>query len=199
MNAVDVRGEGGFLMIEMTAAIVILSFALLALMAGFDSAFLSLHKSDQKATASTLANQQLELYRALPYNSIGLDKTTTQNVGDSSNAAYDSTYTTNSLLDGDFVPDPNDPNTLIQNPSGTVNEIMINGCGTAANCEPIQSVTGPDHRHYRIETYVRDRPNNTAITWSERVVTVVVQDADQSSFPTIFQMETAFDQGAPSG
>jgi type II secretory pathway component PulJ len=53
------RDEGGFLMIEVTAAMAILSIALMALMAGYDSAFISLHKSSQKATAATLANQQL--------------------------------------------------------------------------------------------------------------------------------------------
>ena len=199
MRPADVRDEGGFLMIEVVAAIMILSIALLALMAGYDSAFVSMHKSTQKATASTLANQQLELYRALPYTSIGLDKTTTDNVGDSNNAAYDATYATNPLLDGDFVADPNDPTNQIQEPSGTVNDITIAGCGSTANCLPIQQVTGSDGRSYRIETYIRDRPNNTAITWSERVVTVVVQDASQTSLPVVFQDETAFDQGPGGG
>ena len=186
------------MMIEVIAAIMILSIALLALMAGYDSAFVSLHKSSQKATAATLANQQLELYRSLPYDSIGLDKTAAQNIGDSNNAAYDDTYTTNALLDGDWVPDPSDPTQQIQEPSGTVNEVTINGCGTAANCAPVQHVTGPDGRHYRLETYIRDRPNNTAITWPERVVTVVVQDDNDPNLASILQVETAFDQGPPS-
>jgi type II secretory pathway pseudopilin PulG len=195
----NLRDERGFLMIEVIAAIVILTIALLALMAGYDSAFISLHKASQKATAATLANQQLELYRSLPYNSIGLDQTTTQNIGDSNNSAYDETYATNSLLAGDWVPDPTDPSQQIQQPSGTVNEVTVNGCGTAANCEPVQTVLGADGRNYRIETYIRDRPNNTAITWPERVVTVIVQDADSSDLTEILRAETAFDQGPPGG
>jgi len=193
----NLRDERGFLMIEVVAAIMILTIALLALMAGYDSAFISLHKSSQEATAATLANQQLELYRSLPYNSIGLDKTTTQNIGDSSNAAYDETYAANSLLDGDWVPDPSDPSQQIQQPNGTVNEVTISGCGTAPSCEPVQTVAGIDGRNYRIETYIRDRPNNTAITWPERVVTVIVQDADSSDLTEILRVETAFDQGPP--
>jgi type II secretory pathway pseudopilin PulG len=192
------RDEGGFLMIEVTAAMAILSIALMALMAGYDSAFISLHKSSQKATAATLANQQLELYRSLTYTSIGLDKTTTDNVGDANNAAYDALYATDPLLDGDVVPDPSDPSGTITLPSGTVNEVEVAGCGTTANCLPIQTVTGPDNRSYRIETFIRDRPNNTAITWPERVITVIIQDAGVSTFPELMRVETAFDQGPPS-
>jgi hypothetical protein len=176
----------------------ILSIALMALMAGYDSAFISLHKSNQKATAATLANQQLELYRALPYTSIGLDKTTTDNVGDSNNAAYDATYATDPLLDGDTVPDPSDPSQTIQEPSGTVNDVEIAGCGATANCLPIQIVTGPDNKSYRIETFIRDRPNNTAITWPERVITVIIQDASTTNLVELDRVETAFDQGPPS-
>jgi type II secretory pathway pseudopilin PulG len=193
-----VRDEGGFFMIELVAAMAILAIALLALMAGYDSAFVSMHRASQKETAATLANQQLELYRSLPYTSIGLDKTTTDNIGDSNNAAYDDTYTTNSLLDGDWVPDPSDPSQQIQQPSGTVNEVEIAGCGTGANCLPVQVITGPDGRSYRLETYIRDRPNNTAITWPERVVTVIVQDAATTDLTQILQVETAFDQGPSS-
>lgn len=185
-------------MIELVVAMAILSIALMALMAGYDSAFISLHRASQKATAATIANQQLELYRSLPYTSIGLDETTTQNIGDSSNAAYDATYASDPFLDGDLVPDPNDPSQLIQLPSGTVNDVTISGCGTTANCLPVQTVTGVDGRHYRVETYIRDRPNNTAITWPERVITVIVQDADSVDLTEILRVETAVDQGPPA-
>jgi hypothetical protein len=182
-------------MIEVTVAIVILTVALLALMAGYDSAFISMHKSTQQETAATLANQQLELYRALPYDAIGLDETVTDSVGDSNNPAYDETYTDNSLLDGDVVPDPSNPDQTITLPSGVVNENLIEGCGGAANCLPIQTVTGSDNKQYRIETYVRDRLNATGISRYERVVTVVVQNAELDSLPTILTAETAFDSG----
>src|SRR4051794_14597438 len=72
------RQEDGFGMIELVIAIVLLSVALLALMAGYDSAFMSLKSASHEETASSLANAQLELYSALSYNSIGLDKTTVE-------------------------------------------------------------------------------------------------------------------------
>src|SRR4051794_15186451 len=70
---VPVRDEDGFLMLELLAAIVVISLAILALMASYDSAFVSLHKAAQNTAASTLAQNQLELFSALSYSSIGLD------------------------------------------------------------------------------------------------------------------------------
>jgi len=186
--------ERGFLMIEVVVAMVVLSIALMALMAGYDSAFVSLHNSDRKAVAGKLADTQLELYNALPFSSIGLDQATTDAVGDSSNPSYDASYATNGLLAGDWVTDPVTGD-VTQEPSGTVNDVEIASCGTAPNCLPIQVVPGSDGHHYRIETYIRDEPNSTGIRWTERDVTVVVRDADSAGMPELVRMSTAFDRG----
>jgi hypothetical protein len=55
-------------------------------------------------------------------------------------------------------------------------------------------VTGTDQRSYRIETFVRDRLNNTGTRWYERVVTVIVQDAGAAGDPEILRTTTAFDR-----
>jgi len=65
-------------MVELLAAMFILTIALLALMAGYSSAFVSLHSASNKSTAATLADNQLELYSSLPYDSVGLDQATLQ-------------------------------------------------------------------------------------------------------------------------
>lgn len=184
------RDQRGFLMVELTVSIVILTIALLAIMAGYDAAFVSLHKAGNQAIATKLANQQLELYGALPFAQIGLDQATTQAVGDSTNGAYDSVYATNPLLDG-----TTDPNTGITSPSGTVNDVTVVGCGTAANCLPVQTVTGTDGHRYRVETYIRDEPNATGISWTERNVTIVVQDAQAAGTPELVRLSSAFDRG----
>jgi prepilin-type N-terminal cleavage/methylation domain-containing protein len=63
------RAEGGFGLIELMIAVTILTIALLALAAGYDQAFLSLHRASTKSVATTLADRQLELYRSLDYDS----------------------------------------------------------------------------------------------------------------------------------
>jgi prepilin-type N-terminal cleavage/methylation domain-containing protein len=192
--------EDGFGLIELMAALVVLTIALLALAAGYDEAFLSLHEASQKTVAAELADRQMELYRALPYTSIGLDATTTAAVGTVGDPAYDALYADDALLAGDFVTDQ-ETGVTSQLPSGTVNDVTISGCGSAANCLPIQTVTGTDNRSYRIETFVRDRTdpaNNTGIRWTERVVTVIVQDAGTAGDPELLRLTSAFDRG-PDG
>jgi Tfp pilus assembly protein PilV len=194
------RDQDGFLMIEVSAAIVVLSIALLALMAGYDSAFVSLHKSSQKAVAATLANQQLERYSALPYASVGLNATLVSNVGTSTNPSYDASYATNSILDGTWSTDPVTGNP-VQAPSGTVNDVTVGACAsdtTSPNCLPIQSsVLGSDGKHYRIETFIRDDINTSSnIRWTTRDVTVIVRDADLATQPQLVSMATGFDRAA---
>jgi Tfp pilus assembly protein PilV len=188
------RAEDGFGMLELIAAVFVITIALLALMAGYDSAFVSLHNAQRKTTAATLADAQLELYRALPYASIGLDATTTSGIGDPANASYDALYSTNAVLDGDFVTDPA-TGVVSQDPSGTVNDVTIPGCGASAACSPVQTVTTPDHHSYRVETFIRDRPGATGISWTERVVWVIVRDAGLSTEPELVRESTAFDRG----
>jgi type II secretory pathway pseudopilin PulG len=185
--------EQGFMLIELTVSMVILTIALLAIMAGYDSAFTSLHRAGHQAAATKLANRQLELYSALPFASIGLDQATTQSVGNAAGGGYDALYATNDLLAGDWTTDDN--GNPVQQPSGTVNDVTIAGCGAAPNCLPIQTVTGPDGHRYRIETFVRDRPNATGISWTERDVTIVVRDAQASTLPELVRLSSAFDRG----
>ena len=184
-------------LIELLVAMMIIAIALLALVAGYDSAAVSLHDSARKTTASALANRQMELYDSLPFSSIGLDATTTANVGDPTNPAYDSLYATNSILDGVWDTDPV-TGVQTEEPSGTVNDVTIDGCGSTPQCSPIQLVTAPDHHQYRIETFIVDRANNTAIRWTERVVTVIVRDAQVSGDPEILQLTAGFDRGPGS-
>lgn len=193
------NSEDGFGLIELLAAMTVLSIALLALLAGYGTAFVSIRSSSLKVTAAALANQQLELYRSLPYDSIGLDTATTTAIGDSGGGSYDSVYATNPILDGAFVTDPV-TGAVSQLPSGTVNDVTIDDCGSTANCLPVQTVTGNDSHSYRIETFVVDQANDTtsSIRWTERVVTVFVRDAAVSDMPELVSVTSGFDRGPTS-
>jgi type II secretory pathway pseudopilin PulG len=191
-----VRGsdQDGFLMVELIVATVVLSIALLALMAGYDTAFFSVRKANQKSAAAALANAQLELYSSLPYGSIGLDQATTNAIGDSTNAAYDSLYATNSILDGESGVRDGVP---YHDPDGVVNEVKIPSCGTGANCQPVQTLTGSDGRSYRVETFVRDVTEGTSdISFQIRNVWVIVRDPDASGEPELVSLHTAFNDGS---
>jgi Tfp pilus assembly protein PilV len=171
----DLHEEDGFMLLELIVAVFVLSVALLALMAGYDSAFLSLHKAAQKSSAATLAQNQLELYSALSYSAIGLDTTALSGVKSS-----DSMYTSDEAgLDN----------------AASATDHTIDGCGTSTQCLPVQTLTGSDHKSYRVETFVRDV---TGIAYSlrpERVVTVIVRDPSTTGSPEVTRMSAAYDAG----
>lgn len=120
------RGEQGFALVEMLIAIVIINIGLLAILLALTSGAAALRRSADTSTASAIADKQLEQYRALAYTSIYLDTTSLGSV--------DSTYTTDSAYSASQVSQTCSPLT--------------------AACTPSQTVTGPDGRSYRVDTFI---------------------------------------------
>jgi Tfp pilus assembly protein PilV len=181
------REEHGMGLIELIAAMMVITIALLALMASYDQAFFSLHNAARKTAAASLAETQLELYNALPYTSIGLSSSLVTTA-----KASDAYYSTDETA---------------LTPSGTT-EVSYAGCTTSlAQCKPVQaSVTGSDGKHYRVETFVRDISQaltcqgvtGSCGTTTERDVTVVVRDPNVSGTPKVYTVTAAFDSGPRS-
>lgn len=121
-----VRGEGGFALVEMLIAIVVINIGLLAILLALTSGVTTLRRSAETSTASAVADRQLERYRAVAFTSIYLDTTAL--------AATDATYQADAAYS-----------------ASQVSQV----CGTLAPvCTPTQTVTGPDGRSYRVDTYV---------------------------------------------
>ena len=120
------RSQQGFALIEMLAAIVVINVGLLAILLALNSGMVTLRRSAESSTASAVADQQIERYRALAYAAIYLDTT--------SLAATDSTYQTDSAYSASQVAQTCSP--------------------LVAACTPSQTVTGPDGRSYRVDTYI---------------------------------------------
>lgn len=171
---VRLRENAGFMMVELLAAIVLVTVAILALMAAYDSAFLSMHKAARETAAGTLAQNQLELYNALQYSSVGLDTTTLSSV-----KASNSTYVTDEAS--------------LSNAASATDHTFT--CGTATNCLPVQTLTGSDGKSYTVETFIRDISGVAYSGRSERVVTVIVRDPNTSGSPKVAQMSAGFDAG----
>ncbi|HZD87278.1 MAG TPA: hypothetical protein VE088_04665 [Gaiellaceae bacterium] len=167
------RTEDGFLLVELLAATLIISIALLALMGAYEAGFTSLHAAAKNSSAGLIADNQLELYASLQYSSIGLDATTLASVQSS-----DSTYASDEAA----LP-------------GSGSDVTISGCGSSAQCLPVQTVKGGDGKTYKLETFIRALANPSATSWTEKVVTVVVRDTSESGSPKVVTLQTAFDQG----
>jgi type IV pilus modification protein PilV len=121
-----VRNQQGFALIEMLVAIVVINVGLLAMLLALNSGMVTLRRSAETSTASALADQQLERYRARAYSTIYLDTT--------SLAATDSTYRSDSAY--------------------SVSQVSQTCAPVVAACTPSQTVTGPDGRTYRVDTYI---------------------------------------------
>jgi uncharacterized protein (TIGR02598 family) len=77
----------GFGMVELLCAMSIMAMGILALFAMFDSGMTQLHRASAVTTAAAIADSEMESYRAIKFNVIGLD--------DAQVAAADSTYKAN--------------------------------------------------------------------------------------------------------
>jgi Tfp pilus assembly protein PilV len=120
------RAEQGFALIELLAAIVMINVGILAILLSLNSGMVTLRRSAETSTASALADKQLELYRGLQYSSVFLDATLL--------GATDATYQGDAAYSASQVSQPCSP--------------------VGAACTPSQTVTGPDGRSYRLDTFM---------------------------------------------
>jgi type II secretory pathway pseudopilin PulG len=183
------RSESGFLLVELLIALMLLNIGLLSIVTAFSAGSTALLRASRKATAGALADQQMELYRALTYTAIALDQTSVNST--------DSTYGSDSALDGSLS-----------------NDITATtGCtGVPNQCNPSRSVTGPDHGSYRVDTYIRwTCPSGTlggtvsAPTCSgtnasrpAKLVTIVVRDTTNLAGTAFVREASTFDQSTGS-
>jgi Tfp pilus assembly protein PilE len=180
------RAEQGFGLIELIIAMVMLNVGILAIVASFNSGAVALRRASHISTASALADQQMEGYRALVYSQIGFD--TTQ-IG-----ALDSTYKCDSALGASC------PNTVSTCTSGTCadNTVPTFACGAAKQCLPQRTVTGalsPDAYPYRIDSYVVYKTDTNARQLKQ--VTIVVRDG-RTPTKTLVRLTSTFDQTVSS-
>ena len=178
-----VRSEEGFGLIEVLIAIVMLNIGILALVAAFQSGAVALRRASHISTASTLADQQMELYRGLAYNNIGFDS--------GQIAGLDNTYTCDSSLGASC------PNTITTcNATGsscTDGTVPAFSCGAGNQCLPTRTANGtnaPDHYNYRIDTYITYlTPTNGR---QLKQVTIVVRDGNTVT-KTLARESSTFD------
>jgi Tfp pilus assembly protein PilE len=175
---VRLRSEGGFGLIELLMAMVMLNVGILAIVASYNAGIVSLNRASRISTAATLANSQMELYRALTWPAIALDPSTIPSTAPyTTDAAYSATEVT-----------------------GT--------CGGAIaqhnECNASRVVTGPDHKPYRVDTYIvlstsTTTPPTPANGRALRIVTVVVRDGKNLSGRPLARLAATFDASTAGG
>ncbi len=158
------RESDGFGLVELLIAMTVLNVGLLALVASFSSGALALTRSSKTATAASLANSQIELYRAMTYDAIGLDTA----------ASTDATYQADSACVGGSTCSniaPTAPDCTTITGSGGSNWGVTNACNPSRT---LASAASPDKLSYRIDTYIR--LNSVSGQRDTKQITVVVRD-----------------------
>ena len=157
--------EAGFGLIELLIAMIILNVGLLAIVASFQAGIISLGRASRVTTAAVLADQQMELYRAITYDSIRLDPSSIPGTAPyTTDPAYNASQITTPACSGTPLPD---------------------------ECNASRVVTGADNKSYRMDIYiVQTAPTGGR---SLKKVTIVVRDGSTLSHVYVRQA-SSFDQ-----
>jgi Tfp pilus assembly protein PilV len=183
---VRLRDEEGFGLIELMIAMVMLNIGILAIVASFNSGAVALRRASHVSTASALADQQMEGYRALLYSQIGLDTSQT--------SGLDATYKCDSMLGVSC------PNTVTSCSAASCSDDTVPTllCGSANQCLATRTVSGtssPDAYSYRIDSYILYKTQTSGRQLKQ--VTVVVRDAHTLS-KTFTRLTSTFDRTVSS-
>jgi hypothetical protein len=160
--------EGGFGLVEVLAAMIVLSVGILALFAMFESGIRTIGRASTVTTAGALADREMERFRAIRYDSIGLP--------DALVLVAPAPYSS----DPAYQPDP-------------ANRVNLIPCGVLTPCTtktPVQTLTGADGKSYRVDTYVTWQSVGTGR--NVKLVTIVVRDASDPT-RTWARTASAFD------
>jgi type II secretory pathway pseudopilin PulG len=168
------RCERGMGLVELLIALAVLQIGILGLFAMFNAGSLSILRASRASAATVVAEKQIERYRGLLYTDVGLSQ------AELAVAATDSLHT------GDLEWGSVDSQVLPMVPPST-------WCATTRpECSPIQaSVTGPDGRSYRVDTYIRAL--GPASGRVGKRITVVVRRSDEPTRPPLARLTHHFD------
>ena len=157
--AARARGADGFGLVELVISMTMLNIGILAIVAAFNSGALALKRAGEVSTAAVVGDKQMELYRALKYTEIALDAN--EVTAANAEAVYQC-----------------DPANMID-PAGACgganqSVAITKSCATMTpQCDPRQTVTGPDQRPYLLDTYIVSQVPATGR--AVKLVTIVVR------------------------
>ncbi len=156
-------------MVELLIALVILNVGLLALVASLNSGVLAIKRASKISTAATLADTQMELYRAIKYSALALDDNATKNL-------TDDTYRADPVLAGN-----------VNNSVTTATD-----CLTMPNyCNPSRTVLGADRKQYRVDSYITwSTPTSGR---QLKLVTIVIREAT-APYAQLSRQQSTFDE-----
>jgi uncharacterized protein (TIGR02598 family) len=174
------RGDAGFGMVELVAAMGVMSVGILAVFAMFHSGATQVRRASMVSTASAIADSEMENYRAIKYDTIGLASAAV--------TAADTTYKNSS--GGAYL--------AVSTPVNQVNStVVVSACPATpcTNSVPTKTVAGADGRNYRVDTYVSwQAVTNSSGTAGRNVKLVTIIVRDSTTMKSYARVASSFDQ-----
>jgi Tfp pilus assembly protein PilV len=165
------KDEAGFGIIELVISLVMLSVGILALASAFTSGSVALRRASRTATATAIADAQLERYRAVRHCAVYLEPATVPAAGANYWTGFVGPLVT---ARGASCPD------VVPAEAVTARRDLLPG-------------QTPDGHRYRVDTYiVEGAPTSSPVAFSQSVktVTVVVRDWNYLSRSLVRQTST---------
>jgi Tfp pilus assembly protein PilV len=161
-------------MIELLAAMTVLVVGLLAIFAMFESSSVTIRRATTISPASALADKEMENFRAVKYDVIGMTSAAL--------TGSDSTYKADSAYKA--------AGTNLANEAVTL---------SSSSYSPTRTLTGADGRSYRVDEYVtwQSVAAGSATGRNVKLVTIVVRAAT-SPYRVWARISSSFDQSTGS-
>jgi type II secretory pathway pseudopilin PulG len=173
------REESGFGLLELLMAMVMLNVGILAIVAAFNAGAVTLARASRISTATALADAQMELYRGLTYSAIEFNSNEWTAAKGDSTYNSDPVYTQNMTTPANLVPD--------------ISVAPCTGSPVPPQCDPSRVVSGsttpasPDHRNYRVDTYLY----YATPTGGGQLKTIAVVVRDGNDLTRVFARESS--------
>jgi type II secretory pathway pseudopilin PulG len=172
--------EAGFGLVELLIAMVILQIALLAIVGAFGAGSVALGRASRANTAQALANQQMELYRSMTYDPIGLDTagapTTGVYVADTSVCTASQTPVCGNTGPRNNADTSSWSCTATSGTTSVSFYFSANGINPCVAHRQVTAASSPDGRAYYVDTYIKLTPSS-ATQRAYKQISVVVRDS----------------------
>jgi type IV pilus assembly protein PilV len=179
------RAESGMTLVEVLIAMLVMSIAILGIVAGLSSGILTVQRAAKASSAATLADDQMEGMRAVSFNAIGTTATPADGVYDAASTPYSATW-----------------KVIVTSTTCAATAAYCQPTRTPASTPPVAATGGT----YRIDTYVRWQcvssastltagtpPTCAGGTTSRAVKQVSIVVRDNSTLKVLFQESSNFD------
>ena len=184
------RRQDGFGLVELLIAMTVLVIGIMGIVAAFSAGAVSLQRASRISNAATLADAQMEGYRALPYSDIKLDNTDSDGGGPDTGIPTSGLYTSDQACGGAC-------GAASQEIGGSATCAVLPRYDAAAHAAcPSRMQVAADGITYRVDVYIKPACALSAAppcTSSRTIKNVAITVREGTTDRVLFRESSTFD------